>query len=103
MEPDPAVRGRLVESAVGAHLVNAAAGGAFEVHYWRERGAEVDFVVERRGALTAIEVKSGRGRDARAGLASFGEKYGGVRKLLVGAAGIDLEEVLLGDPEDFVA
>ena len=36
--------GRLAESAVGAHLANAAAGGACELFYWRERGREVDFV-----------------------------------------------------------
>jgi len=29
--------GRLVESAVGAHLTNAAAGGLCEVFYWRDR------------------------------------------------------------------
>ena len=37
--------GRLVESAVGAHLVNASAGGACRVFYWRDRNHEVDFVV----------------------------------------------------------
>jgi uncharacterized protein len=52
--------GRLVESAVGAHLANAAATGACAVHYWRERNHEVDFVVKAGRRLTAIEVKSGR-------------------------------------------
>lgn len=100
---DPALRGRLVESAVGAHLANAAEGGAFDLHYWRERGEEVDFVVERRGALTAIEVKSGRARGARSGLASFTARYGKVRTLLVGGDGIDLEEFLLRAPDHYVA
>ena len=45
---DPEYRGRLVESAVGAHLANAAACGECELFYWRERGAEVDFVVRDR-------------------------------------------------------
>lgn len=103
LREDPSFRGRLVESAVGAHLVNAAAGGAFEVGYWRERGAEVDFVVESRDVVTAIEVKSGRTRDARSGLAAFADSYGKVRKLLVGGDGIDLAEFLLGDPESYVA
>lgn len=103
VEEDPAFRGRLVESAVGAHLANVAAGGVFAVHYWRERGSEVDFVVERRDALTAIEVKSGRARDARSGLAAFAASYGQVRKLLVGGDGIDIEEFLLRPPEHYVA
>jgi len=57
---DPERWGRLVESAVGAHLANAAAAGECEVTYWRERNREVDFVVETGGRVTAIEVKSGR-------------------------------------------
>src|SRR5439155_8606111 len=49
---DREFRGRLVESAVGAHLANAAAGGACELFYWRERNREVDFVV--RAGRTVI-------------------------------------------------
>ena len=52
--------GRLVESAVGAHLVNGTVGEDCEVFYWRERSREVDFVVRSGRLLTAIEVKSGR-------------------------------------------
>ena len=33
------------ESAVGAHLANAAAAGDCALYYWRERNREVDFVV----------------------------------------------------------
>ena len=44
---DPELWGRLVESAVGAHLVNSAMGTGIQVEYWRDRGAEVDFVVSR--------------------------------------------------------
>jgi hypothetical protein len=52
--------GRVVESAVGAHLANAAAAGVCEVFYWRERSHEADFVVRVGKTVTAIEVKSGR-------------------------------------------
>ncbi len=34
---DREFRGRLVESAVGAHLANASAGGVCRMYYWRER------------------------------------------------------------------
>jgi len=63
--------GRLVESAVGAHLANAEAAGLCTVYYWRHRGREVDFVVRQGKRLVAIEVKSGRRRDALPGLAAF--------------------------------
>jgi hypothetical protein len=61
--------GRLVESAVGAHLVNAAASDGIEVFYWRDRNREVDFVVKSGRTITAIEVKSGRRREAFPGMA----------------------------------
>ncbi len=60
----PEVWGRLVESAVGAYLADAAAAGECRLHYWRDGNREVDFVVEAKGGLTAIEVKSGRRREA---------------------------------------
>ena len=87
--------GRLVESAVGAHLVNAAAGGACEVFYWREGSREVDFVVRVGRAVTAIEVKSGRKRAALSGLAAFSDAFKPARRLLVGGDGIAVEEFLV--------
>jgi hypothetical protein len=68
--------GRVVESAVGGHLANAAAASIGEVFYWRERSHEVDFVVRVGKMVTAIEVKSGRARDSFPGLAAFGAAYG---------------------------
>ncbi len=87
--------GRLVESAVGAHLANAAAGGVCEVFYWRERNREVDFVVKTGRTLTAIEVKSGRPAEALPGIAAFAEAFKPKRTLLVGAGGIPVEEFLM--------
>jgi len=86
--------GRLVESAIGAHLANAAASGECEVFYWRDRNAEVDFVVRAGKAVTAIEVKSGRAREGFPGLAAFGAAVPKARKLVVGADGISVEEFL---------
>jgi predicted AAA+ superfamily ATPase len=87
--------GRLVESAVGAHLANAAALDECELFYWRESNREVDFVVRAGRTLTAIEVKSGRGRDTHPGLAAFAETFRSARQILVGGDGIPVEEFLL--------
>lgn len=87
--------GRLVESATGAHLANAAAARECELFYWRERNEEVDFVVRAGRAVTAIEVKSGRGRDTHPGLVAFTEAFKPTRKLLVGRDGIPVQEFLL--------
>ncbi len=87
--------GRLVESAVGAHLANAAMRGECTVHYWRERNHEVDFVVQAGRTLTAIEVKSGRAPQAHAGTAAFVQAFQPTRTLMVGGDGIALEEFLM--------
>ena len=86
--------GRLVESAVGAHLVNAAAAGGCAVYWWREANQEVDFVVKAGRRLTAIEVKSGRAPQAHRGMAAFAAAFKPQRNLLVGGDGIALEEFL---------
>ena len=86
--------GRLVESAVGAHLANAAASGQCELFYWRERNQEVDFVVRIGRKVTAIEVKSGRTANALPGMQAFHAAFKPDRMLLVGGDGIPLEEFL---------
>jgi predicted AAA+ superfamily ATPase len=91
---DREFRGLLVESAVGAHLANAAASGECELFYWRERNREVDFVVRSGKTVVAIEVKSGRAPTALPGLGAFTEAFKPKRTLLVGGDGIPLEEFL---------
>lgn len=86
--------GRLVESAVGAHLINAAAAGDCELFYWRERALEVDFVLRAGRGLTAIEVKSTRGRDTKSGMQEFTDAFSPQRTLLVGGDGIALDAFL---------
>lgn len=86
--------GRLVESAVGAHLANAAATGTCELFYWRERNREVDFVVRSGRRLTAIEVKSGRASDTLPGMEAFAATFKPHRKLLVGGDGIPVDAFL---------
>lgn len=88
--------GRLVETAVGAHLWSTRAPRV-EILYWRDRGKEVDFVVQRGKELTAIEVKSGRRRDGLPGMAAFEQAHGPARKLLVGGDGTPLDELLAGE------
>jgi predicted AAA+ superfamily ATPase len=91
---DPERWGRLVESAVGAHLLNSAAGTGVEVHYWLDRNREVDFVLAKGDDTVAIEVKSGRREISFPGTGSFARAFQVKRQLLVGAQGIALEEFL---------
>ena len=59
--------GRLVESAVGAHLISSQ----LEVFYWRDRNLEVDFVARRGKTIAGFEVSSGRRKGSLPGLAEF--------------------------------
>jgi hypothetical protein len=95
--------GRLVESAVGAHLANAAAGGECALYYWRDRNQEVDFVAKAGRRLAAIEVKSGRAPLAHRGTAAFAAAFKPQRSLLVGGDGIALEEFLARPPLHWIA
>jgi predicted AAA+ superfamily ATPase len=92
---DSELWGHLVESAVGAHLANAAAVGHCELFYWRDRNQEVDFVVKAGRQLTAIEVKSSRHRTSTSGLQAFSQAFSPRRVLLVGGDGIPIEHFLI--------
>jgi uncharacterized protein len=87
--------GRLVESAVGAHLINSAAGTGVELFYWRERGREVDFILRSGKTVAAIEIKSGSRKEGLPGMDSFDKAFKPKRKLLVGGDGIPLEKFML--------
>jgi len=84
---------RLVESAVGAHLVNTC-DGSTRIHYWREGVNEVDFIVQRGRKLAAIEVKSGKSSPMRAGLDEFCNRHSGCRRLVVGSDATPIDEFL---------
>ncbi|MEI8195377.1 MAG: AAA family ATPase [Phycisphaerae bacterium] len=86
--------GRLVESAVGAHLFNSSFGTNLSVTYWRERNQEVDFVLQQGKTVVAVEVKSGGRREALPGMAAFALQFQPKRQLLVGGQGIPLDEFL---------
>lgn len=91
---DPALWGRLVETSVGAHLVSSGAEDGVNVSYWRDRGREVDLVLQRGGKVVGVEVTSGRRKNALPGLAAFRERFPLASTLLVGGQGIPLEDFL---------
>jgi len=95
--------GRLVESAVGAYLVNSIRGKNIEVFYWLERNQEVDFVLRAGNNLVAIEVKSGRRKERFIGMEAFSKAFRVKRQLLVGNQGIPVEEFLLTPIEHWLS
>ena len=94
--------GRLVESAVGAHLLNSTAGSDVEITYWREGGMEVDFVLQRGTSIVALEVKSGAPRHARSGLAAFRKEFAPRSAMLIGEGGMPLKEFFESNPKEWL-
>jgi hypothetical protein len=97
---DTALRGHIVESCVGAYLLARAQEDRFEVFYWRDRNDEVDFVLQKGTAITALEVKSGRIKNVSGSLA-FLKRYPQAFCLVVGSKTCSLEDFLLGKVELF--
>ena len=83
--------GRIFESAIGAYLVNQAFVHRFEVFYWRERDYEVDFVLRKKGAVVAIEVKSNAEKRTE-GLDKFRKLFHPQTAFIVGDGGISAED-----------
>ena len=91
--------GRLVESTVGASLVNSIRGTTIEVFYWSSRNREVDFVLAKGGKVVAIEVTSARRKTGLPGIEAFSEEFDIHKMLLVGGQGIPIEEFLNAPPD----
>ncbi|MBI3292701.1 MAG: DUF4143 domain-containing protein, partial [Elusimicrobia bacterium] len=96
----PDLWGRLIENAVGAHLLNAATPG-MTVAYWREGDDEVDYVLQKGEHLVAVEVKGGS-RISRRGLQAFQRKYPEAKTLVVGTAGVPLEKFFSVPPDTWL-
>lgn len=85
--------GRIVESAVGAHLHQTRSPG-IHLGYWRDDRREVDFVLRAEGRVLGIEVKSGRPRGGHFGLEAFQARFPRARTLLVGEGGVEVADFL---------
>lgn len=75
--------GRIVESAVGAHLYNTRNTGT-RIHFWRHKSGkhEVDFVISRGPHLVGVEVKSKNVRSRR-GLDGFKDRFPNAKTMVV--------------------
>lgn len=94
---DSELRGHLVESAIGAHLLALGPDLGFDVQWWREGDSEVDFVLVGEGKLAALEVKSGRTK-SQGGMAAFLSRYPEATRIVVGGSAsgaVTVEDFLL--------
>ena len=82
------------------HNAQQISAGDYKVYYWRTKpGCEVDYVLEKKGRVIAIEVKSNSapGND---GLSEFNVQYKPFLALVVGDGGMKAEDFLSINPAD---
>ncbi len=96
LENDSSAWGHLVETVVGAYLLHRSFEEGFEVLWWRDGAYEVDLVLRKGSAITAIEVKSGRVKNLK-GMQKFLEAYPQAYRIVVGGSESSLESFLLGE------
>lgn len=97
---DPKAWGRWVESALGAHLINQSfKNKKLKIYYWREGNNEVDFVVEFKKRIIALEVKTSK-VGSLTGMNAFSKNFHPEKSLVVGTGGIPREEFLQLDVLD---
>lgn len=85
--------GRLVKSAVGAHLYNLGFPD-YQLYYWREGSNEVDFVLKKGSRLLAVEVEPGDRGGGQRGLDAFSKEFNPHREILVGDKDMPLVDFL---------
>lgn len=97
IQSQPDECGRIVESAIGAHLINSARSHDFNVSYWRHRNDEIDFVIEKGGTAIGLEIKSGNNQRA-SGMSAFAKQMKPSKILMVGKSGMPWQEFLKVNP-----
>lgn len=88
--------GHILESGIGAFIINEAFTKRFEVFYWRDRNDEVDFVLRKKNSVVAIEVKSNAEKRTE-GLDKFKEMFNPTAAFIVGDSGIKASDFLSMD------
>ena len=102
-QTEPKRWGRLVEIAVGAHLVNLGEDQGIEAYYWRERNKEVDFVLKKGHRLVALEVKTVSVGKPHTGLVQFQKHWPETMSWIISPDGLDLADFLNSDLTYFFA
>jgi predicted AAA+ superfamily ATPase len=99
-QSDHKLWGQIVESAVGANLLNYSITENYNLYYWNENSNEVDFVMERNHEIIGLEVKTGKDSINR-GLSVFNSMFRPKHIFTIGTDGIDFEAFFRMNPKTF--
>jgi hypothetical protein len=85
----------LIESVIGAHLINSALSSRIEIFYWKEGNYEVDFVIRKGETVLTLTVKPSKKGVRLGGVEAFSKVQEQHHNLIVGEGGIPVDEFLL--------
>ncbi len=94
---DPKRWGRMVEAAVGAHLINFSKTDDYKLFYWRHINFEVDFVLKYKNKVIGIEVKSGTKTRSK-GIEIFSKMFRPDKIYIIGEDSLTWQEFLTLKP-----
>ena len=101
---DPVFWGHMLESSVGAYLINQANEYSnLKLYYWRDKNAEMDFVIKYGKKVFGIEVKSNTDKISAVNREKFSAHFPGAKLILVGNSGISFEDFTLTPLLDLLA
>ena len=96
--------GSIEESSIGAHLIDQVRKLAnASLYYWRENGAEIDYVVVYGTQIVGIEVKSGDESISNKVTQSFTARFPKAQLVLVGKHGIPYETFMKAELADVIS
>ncbi len=99
IKSQPLKWGRMVETAIGAYLINISKTENLKVFYWRHRNDEIDFAIQYKNKLIGLEIKSGVSDKLR-GMAVFQKIFNPDKVLLIGSKGLPWQDFLKLNPID---
>lgn len=86
---------KLLESAIGAHLLNSSYGTDMEIYYWKDGGKEVDFIIKKGDSILPIQTNISYNKSSLSSIEAFTQKFHPQKKLIIGEGGMPLDEFLL--------
>ncbi len=89
--------GRMVESAIGAHLLSHR-DQDLQIFYWNDSNAEVDFILQRGNRYVALEVKISQ--DKVSGLKHFQRQFQPHKIYQLGREGLTWQQLIQMDPRE---
>ncbi|RLD08910.1 MAG: AAA family ATPase [Chlamydiae bacterium] len=99
IKQQPLKWGGMIETAIGAHLINYSKTEKLKVFYWKHRNDEIDFAIQYKNKLIGLEIKNGCGTSTH-GMSEFQKEFNPDKVLLIGNTGLEWQTFLKLNPTE---